>query len=227
MIRRIDLHIHTFHSDGVMLPSEVISKAVQMNYQAIALTDHADDSNLEELIYNFKTLLKMTPPEKLEVLIGVELSYIYPEELESLAQKARELGAQIVLVHGDSPIEPFCNEINQATVELPAGLVDVIAHPGFITEEQARLAREKDIYLELTSRKGHSLANGHIAKIAQNASAKMIVNSDAHTGNDLITQEFAEIVARGAGLSEEQIIEVVETFPLELVEKARKIKYHQ
>lgn len=224
MSERIDFHIHTFHSDGVMLPSEVVTKAMQMNYKALAITDHADDSNIEDLIYNFKSFVKMTPIDKIEVLIGVELSYIYPDELESLAIKARELGAQIVIVHGDSPVEPFSNEINQATIELPEGLVDILAHPGFITEEQAKLAAQKNIYLELTSRKGHSITNGHIAKVAKASGAKMLVNSNAHTGSELLTFEFSQVVAKGAGLNEEDIRLVTEVYPLELVEKANKIK---
>jgi len=179
------------------------------------------------LVYNFKTLLKMTPPEKLEVLIGVELSYIYPEELEPLAQKARNLGVQVILVHGDSPVEPFAGEINEAAVRCKEGLIDIIAHPGFITPEQAKLAAEKNIYLELSSRKGHCIANGHIAKMAVEAGTRMIVNSDAHTGTDLITFEFSQAVAKGAGLDDDEVYRVTEVYPVELVEKARKIKFLQ
>ncbi|MEW5819769.1 MAG: histidinol phosphate phosphatase domain-containing protein [Cyanobacteriota bacterium] len=221
MSKLIDLHIHTFHSDGVMLPSEVISKAVQMNYKAIGITDHADESNLEELIYNFKTFLKMTPSNELEVLMGVELTYIYPEDIETVAQKARDLGAQLVLVHGDSIIEPFNEEINQAVVEAPKGLIDILVHPGFITPEQAKLAAEKDVYLELSARKGHCLTNGYIAKTAIKAGAKLLVNSDAHTSNDLITFELAQKIAKGAGLNEEQIKLVTETYPEELLKRVK------
>lgn len=223
MAKRIDLHIHTFHSDGVMLPSEVIAKAQQMNYKAVAITDHADESNLEELIYNFKTFLKITSLGTLEVLIGIELSYINPEDLKHLAQKARDLGAQIIVVHGESPVESFNDDINQAAVEAPEGLIDILAHPGFITLEQAKLAAQKNIYLELSSRKGHSLANGHIARVSKQAEAKMIVNSDAHTSNDFITLEFAEMVARGAGLIDNDVHLVTQVFPEELLNKARSI----
>lgn len=224
MTGRIEFHIHTFHSDGVMLPSEVIAKTSNMGYKAIAITDHADESNLEELIYNFKTFLKMSPPDSLEVLIGVELSYIYPEDIEGLATKARDLGAQVILVHGESLIETYNEEINQASVEAPKGLIDIIAHPGFITPEQAKLAAEKDIYLELSSRKGHCLTNGYIAKVAREVGAKMLINSDAHTSNDLITFEFSQQVAKGAGLNDNEIHLVTEVYPEELLMRAKKLK---
>lgn len=220
MSQRIEFHIHTFHSDGVMLPGEVISKAANMNYKAIAITDHADESNIEELLYNFKTFLKITPPENLNILVGVELSYIYPEDLVNIATKARDLGAQIIIVHGETPLEPFNEGINQATVEAPKGLIDILAHPGFITPEQAQMAAEKDVYLELTSRKGHCLTNGHIAKIAKQNGAKMLVNTNAHATGDLITLEESQNVARGAGLENEDILLVTEVYPNELLNKA-------
>ena len=224
MTKRIDFHIHTFHSDGVMLPSEVIAKTAQMGYQAIAITDHADESNIEELIFNFKTFLKMTPPENLEVLIGVELSYIYPEDVVQLATKARELGAQIILVHGESIVEPHFGDINQAVVDAPEGLIDIIAHPGFLTIEQAQLAAQKGVYIELTSRKGHCLTNGYLAKIAKQTKAKMVINSNAHTSSELITQNHAIEIAKGAGLDEEDIRLVTEINPQELLQRAKKLR---
>ena len=48
--RIIDLHTHTFASDGVLLPSELIRRAVAAGYRAIGITDHGDESNMEELL---------------------------------------------------------------------------------------------------------------------------------------------------------------------------------
>ncbi|MGD9581609.1 MAG: histidinol phosphate phosphatase domain-containing protein [Vampirovibrionia bacterium] len=224
MSQRIEYHIHSFHSDGVMLPGEVISKAASLNYKALAITDHADESNLEELLNNFKTFLKITPQENLKVLTGVELSYVFPEDLINTATKARELGAQIIIVHGETPTEPYNEGINDAAVDAPEGLIDIIAHPGFITAEQAQKAAQKNIYLELTTRKGHCLTNGHIAKIAKQNGAKMLINTNAHTIGDLITQEEAMTVAKGAGLENEDILLVTEVYPEELLNKALNIR---
>ena len=54
--------------------------------------------------------------------------------------------------------------------------------------------------LERSTRGGHSLANGHVARLAQEAGAKLLLNSDAHAPRDLMTRDFAGRVAEGAGL---------------------------
>jgi histidinol phosphatase-like PHP family hydrolase len=64
------------------------------------------------------------------------------------------------------------------------------------------MARERGIYLELSARKGHSLANGHVAKLALDVGASLVLNTDSHSPSDLITRKEAEHIARGAGLSQ-------------------------
>ena len=46
----IDLHTHTLFSDGELLPAELIRRAEEIGYEAIALTDHADSSNLDWIV---------------------------------------------------------------------------------------------------------------------------------------------------------------------------------
>ena len=111
-----------------------------------------------------------------------------------------------MVVHGESPIEPVAEGTNLAAVQCPE--VDILAHPGFITLEEARLAGENGVYLELTSRQGHCLANGHVASLAKKLGAKLVLNTDAHSATDLITREEASRVARGAGLTEEDFAQM-------------------
>jgi histidinol phosphatase-like PHP family hydrolase len=116
---------------------------------------------------------------------GIELTHIPPEMFAELVVQSRELGAKIIVGHGETVMEPVKTGTNLAAIK--AG-VDILAHPGFITEEEAQLAVEKGVYLELTGRKGHSLTNGHVARIAQEAGA----------------QKMAETVALGAGLDKDR-----------------------
>ena len=92
---------------------------------------------------------------------------------------------------------------------LEAG-VDLLAHPGFITLDEARLAAEQGVLLELSSRGGHSLTNGHVAKMARAAGALLSVDSDAHEPEDFLSAAMAERVALGAGLSMEEYQQVRE-----------------
>ncbi|MFY9194440.1 MAG: PHP domain-containing protein, partial [Methanoculleus sp.] len=45
-----DLHTHTILSDGELLPTELIRRAAVLGYSTIAITDHADASNLAGLV---------------------------------------------------------------------------------------------------------------------------------------------------------------------------------
>ena len=115
-----------------------------------------------------------------------------------MVKQARELGAALVIVHGESVVEPVASGTNLAGLEAGA---DILAHPGLITPEDAELAALKKIFLEISGRTGHGLSNGHVAKIAVESGARLILNSDAHGPLDLMTEEYAIKVVKGAGLS--------------------------
>ncbi|PIE58353.1 MAG: PHP domain-containing protein [Desulfobulbus propionicus] len=198
----IDLHSHTFLSDGELVPSEHLRRVEVLGYQAMAITDHADSSNLEFLITNLhKAAADLKSTCSTRLIVGVELTHVPPPLIGTLTERARNLGAEIVVVHGESPVEPVMPGTNQAALQ--SG-VDILAHPGFITLEQASLAAKNGILLELSGRKGHSLTNGHVCRVALQAGAKLAVNSDAHGPGDFLTAEMARKVGLGAGLSEQQ-----------------------
>ncbi|WP_424359323.1 histidinol phosphate phosphatase domain-containing protein [Methanocella sp. MCL-LM] len=196
----IDLHTHSLLSDGELLPSELVRRAKVIGYEAIAITDHADYTNLERLIEASKKARVLEESYGIVVIPGVELTHLPPEHIAPLAKRAKELGAEIVVVHGETPAEPVAPGTNKAAVSCKD--VDVLAHPGFITVEEARLAAANGILLEITARGGHNMTNGHVARTAREAGAMMIVDTDSHAPGDLITGARALAVARGAGLSE-------------------------
>jgi histidinol phosphatase-like PHP family hydrolase len=199
----IDLHTHSLFSDGVLVPSELVRRAVMKGYTVIAITDHADSSNLDFTIPRVAAACKeLNRRWKIVALPGIELTHIPPETFAELTRKARSLGAAIVVAHGETLVEPVHPGTNRAAIE--AG-VDILAHPGLITKEEAELAALKGVHLEISTRKGHSLSNGYVARMAVTAGAKLVIDTDTHEPGDLITSEFAETVLRGAGLAADQI----------------------
>lgn len=200
----IDLHTHTLFSDGVLIPAEHVRRFEVLGYEAVAITDHADSSNLEFIIPKIVNVAaELNRYSKTRLIPGIELTHIPPALFKPLTEKARQLGALIVVGHGETPVEPVAPGTNRAALE--AG-VDVLAHPGFLTGEEAKIAADKGILLEITGRKGHSLTNGHVVRLALEAGARMAVNADAHEPGDFMTNERAKIVGLGAGLSEEQYL---------------------
>jgi histidinol phosphatase-like PHP family hydrolase len=216
---RIDLHVHSFFSDGVLLPSELLQRAVAKGYGAIAITDHVDSSNMGEVLSRLVRFARHgAGPFPLTFIPGVELTHVPPQHIPALAVEARRSGAALVLVHGETPVEPVALATNRAAVECPD--VDLLAHPGFITLEEARMAAANDVYLEITSRRGHCLTNGHVAQVARAAGAKLVVCTDTHEPGDMVDQAFARQVAAGAGLTLEEVEAATVTNLQALVQRA-------
>jgi histidinol phosphatase-like PHP family hydrolase len=202
----IDLHMHTIHSDGELIPAELVSRAEALGYEALAITDHVDRSNIEPIIKDLLKFTKALPAgSKVKVIVGVELTHLPPADIEPMVKYARELGAELVLCHGESIVEPVPAGTNLAAIE--AG-VDILAHPGLITEVECRRAKEKNVYLEISARKGHSLTNGHVGAMAKRFDVKMVINSDAHAPQDILNPDFAKSLALGAGIDEKNYEEM-------------------
>ncbi len=194
----IDLHTHSLFSDGELLPSELVRRAEILHYRAVAITDHADTSNLDWIIPRLVQVCgDLNAHWKVRAVAGIELTHVPPALIAPLTLRARALGAQVVLVHGETVVEPVVPGTNRQAID--AG-VDILAHPGLISEEEVILARERGVFLEITSRKGHSLTNGHVAQLAQKVGAPLVLNTDTHLIEDLISREGALKVALGAGL---------------------------
>ncbi|MCK4377813.1 MAG: histidinol phosphate phosphatase domain-containing protein [Deltaproteobacteria bacterium] len=195
----IDLHAHTLFSDGVLLPAELARRAQILDYKALAMTDHVDSSNLDFVLPRLVAACADLQPEMSITLIpGVEITHVPPASIGRLAAKSRDLGAKIIIVHGESVVEPVCPGTNQAALESD---IDILAHPGLITLAEAELAARNGVCLEITTRRGHSITNGHVAKVARETGAPLVLNNDAHAPGDLVRLEFAEKVAKGAGLT--------------------------
>jgi putative hydrolase len=197
----IDLHTHSLFSDGELIPSELVRRAEFLGYQAIAITDHTDSSNLDFILPRIiKIANELNESQPVKVIPGTELTHIPPGLLGRIVAGAREMGAAIIVVHGESIIEPVAPGTNRAAIE--AG-VDILAHPGLINYEDASLAAEKGVLLEISARTGHSLTNGHVANMAEKAGAGLILNSDAHSPHDLMSGKLAREIVEGAGLPSE------------------------
>ena len=202
----IDLHTHTLLSDGDLLPSELARRAQDKGYKVIGITDHVDSSNIDFVVPRIIAACKdINKNWKIKAIPGVEITHMPLELIKSTVKSIRSLGIKLVLAHGETIVEPVIKGTNKESI---LSGVSILAHPGLITIEDALLAAEKNVYLEITARKGHSLGNGRVVKIARMAGAKLVLNTDSHTPENLITKDFAESVLLGAGLDEKEIAQV-------------------
>ena len=216
-LKMIDLHTHSVFSDGELIPFELLRRVEVMGYGALAITDHADTSNLKEILEAIKKAAQSWNDinSQIKLIPGIELTHIPPSLIKSLAEDARNLGAKVIVVHGETLVEPVAPGTNLAALNAD---IDILAHPGLITEEEVILAKERGICLEISGRKGHCLSNGHVARLAKKIGAKLVINSDGHAPGDYLTLDFARKIALGAGLDETDFEKMLKN-AWEIVEK--------
>jgi histidinol phosphatase-like PHP family hydrolase len=195
----IDLHTHSILSDGELLPTELAHRAEVAGYEAIAITDHVDASNMDTIIAQLlKVSNELKGSVKIKIIPGIEITHVPPSQIGTMVREARALGAKIIVAHGESIVEPVARGTNRAAIK---ACVDILAHPGLIKESDVKLASENSVMLEITSRRGHSITNGHVASMAKRFNAKMVLNTDSHSPSDLISEFVAKEVVLGAGLN--------------------------
>ena len=199
-----DFHTHTLLSDGVFTPAECVRRAEMSGYRILGLSDHSD---LATLRIQMPILIEAALTENrnqcgLTVLPGTEITHVRPGQIAEAVKLARKLGACYVVVHGETLVEPVAPGTNRAAIEAGA---DILAHPGLITLDEARLSAERGVKLEISGKRGHSLANGHVAGLAREAGAELIFGSDSHTEGDMPTREYAERICLAAGLNQDDV----------------------
>lgn len=207
-----DFHTHTFLSDGELSPIELIRRAFIRGYQAIALTDHVSLGSLHRVIPEVARECALAREHwNIAAIPGVELTHLPAPAIPEAARKAKELGAWLVVVHGETIVEPVEKGTN--TIALSCPYVDILAHPGLLTPEEAQLAARNGIFLEISLRRGHCLTNGHIAQLARRAGAKLLISSDAHIEEDLLNPDLVSHALQGAALRPREIHQVLESNP--------------
>lgn len=213
---RADLHTHTVYSDGELIPAELVRRAMVLGHDVIAITDHVDMTNVEFVVTNVVKAVELCE-DYIKVIPGVEITHVPPSKIDKVAKLARKHGAQWVVVHGETVTEPVMPGTNRASVENPE--IDILAHPGFITEEEAQIAVDNDVILEVTGRAGHNITNGHVVNMARAVRAKTVIDSDTHAPENLMDEAAALTVALGAGMTSEEADRALHVTPYEAIRK--------
>ncbi|MCL2335702.1 MAG: histidinol phosphate phosphatase domain-containing protein [Endomicrobia bacterium] len=215
----IDLHMHTLFSDGVLLPSELVYRAKYNGYVSMAITDHVDYSNMDFVIGRVaKVASILTQNYGILVLPGVELTYVPPKLIKDAAGECRKLGAKVIVVHGETVAETVPPETNAYAVE--AG-IDILAHPGHLLLKDAERAAKNGVAIEITTRLGHKATNREVAAAAVKAGAKLVLNSDTHTPENILNKKVIAETLSDSSLPEEYY-EIMIKNSREIVSKYQK-----
>jgi len=202
----IDLHTHSLFSDGVLLPSELVRRAEHAGYEAVAITDHVDMSNIDFVLPRLVTCCNsLNKYWKIKALPGVEITHAPLDEIEGLVNYSRLNGAKVIVGHGETVVEPVIVGTNRAFIE---ARVTILAHPGKITVEDAKLAKDNDVFLEITTRNGHSKGNKHVVNIGKKYNNRLVINNDAHEPKDFIGYDLQYNMLENLGLHDNEIDDI-------------------
>lgn len=211
-----DFHTHTTLSDGHAAPLVMARRCQENGYAAYICSDHVDETSVERRVPEIvAACAQVTDELGLPAVPAVEVTRVPPERVAKVAARARSLGARLVVVHGET-----LGDVPQPGVNLAAAScsdVDILGHPGLISEEAAERARESGIHLEISGAGLHGLSNGHVARLAIRTGTPLVLDSDAHRPEALLTEDRARQVAQGSGIDPEEVLRLVATAPLEVL----------
>lgn len=217
-----DFHTHSFASDGVLSRVELIRRAAYAGYKNICIADHCAEGDLRSMIEACVTDCALASRTwNINAIPGIELTHVPPEEIDRLAKEAKAHGAAVVVVHGESIVEPVLKGTNSQAVA--SKYVDILSHPGLVSDTDLAAAKNNNVFIEITIRAGHSLTNGHVASRCKQVGAKMVVNSDAHAPADLLSRELVINTLIGAGLGSDDIEKILLSNVQDLLKKVKPI----
>ena len=74
---KVDLHTHTYYSDGSLSPKEVVDLALERNVEILAITDH-------DVILGVSEALKAAEGKNIKVIPGIEVSSSVQDKKETV-----------------------------------------------------------------------------------------------------------------------------------------------
>lgn len=217
-----DFHTHTTISDGHADAMEMARRCQKNGYAAYICSDHVDEGTVGTRVPEIVEACRRVSLELgIRGIPAVEVTRVAPDRVAKVAARARSLGALLVVVHGET-----IGDFPQPGLNLAATRcsdVDILGHPGLLSHQAAEQARDNHIHLEISAAGLHGLTNGHVAKVALEVGASLVLDSDAHRPESLLTPERARQLLEGSGLSPEEVSQAAEVAPF-LVLKRRGIE---
>jgi DNA polymerase (family 10) len=229
-----DLHTHTKWSDGANTTEQMVKAAVTRGYEYVALTDHSkseyiahgmDEKQLLKYVDEISKLKKKYAG-KIKILAGSEVDILADGKLDYANKYLEKLDWVIASVH---------SRFKQSRAEMTKRIINALSneHVNALGHPTGRLISEREPYdadmaavidaakangvaLEVNSSPARlDLKDSHV-RMAVEAGAKLVINTDAHHENQLSYADFGIAQAR-RGWAEAK--DVLNTLPWKKFEK--------
>ncbi len=231
-----DLHIHTVASDGNFSAEEMAAAAKKKGYEYMAVTDHSKNVRIaggmdeKRLLKEIEKTRKIAKKIKgIKVLMGVEVDILEGGKLDLEDHVLKELDIVIAAVHSR-----FSLDKEKQTSRILKGMdnkyVNVLAHPSgrLITsrtplkvdfDKVFKHASENNIYLEVNTHGQRMDLNDAHCRRARELGAKITVNTDAHSIEQLDEMIYGVVTARRGWIEKK---DVLNTYSFDKLLKALK-----
>lgn len=145
---KTDMHLHTYYSDGLLSPAEIVKRAKKLEYDIIAITDHDGTDGVREAQIAAEAI------EGIKVVTGIELS---TEDAEGIIDEASGEQIRHIEIHmlgygfdiDNAALKEELEAIKQRRRDRNAGLIAILNRMGYALTEA-----------DLTAENGH----GYIGK---------------------------------------------------------------
>jgi DNA polymerase (family 10) len=222
---RGDLHMHTIYSDGANSIEEMVKKAIELNYEYIAITDHSkrlsvanglDEKRLLEQLDEIERIKKKYP--KIKILKGAEVDILEDGSLDFSDEVLGRLDVVVGAIH-----YKFNLDKKTQTKRILKALtkINILAHPlnrlinkreGIEAEwdEVFKVAKELNVAMEINSQPDRLDLNDILSKRAKEIGCKFAINSDAHNTKMLEFIRYGINQARRGWIEKEDVINAFE-----------------
>jgi DNA polymerase (family X) len=233
---RGDLHSHTTLSDGRSSLEDMARAAEARGYEYLAVTDHSathgfgNDVQADALLRQVERVRELNQRlERLRVLAGTEVNIGTDGSLDYDDEVLAELDWVVASVHTSFRMgEEAMTERMMAAMDHP--LVDAIGHPTgrkilrrdpypIDVERVVEHAANTGTMLEINANPDRRDLSDVHARLAAEAGAMIVIDSDAHSARTLRVIRYGVATARRGWLTKEN---VANTRPWEELAKLRK-----
>jgi len=193
-MKKIDLHIHTNKSDGLLSPKEIIDKAKRKQVQTIAIADHDTVDAYTDEVYNY------AKDNEIELITAVEIStktkkcgiHVLGYNIDTSNKYLNESLKKIRNARHDY-LYNVANKLNEMNYILNINKLDMI-------EAVTKAHIAMDIISNKTNEKQLLKQFGHIPSKGEFIETIMNENCPAYVKKKTVTpKEAAEIIRKAGG----------------------------
>lgn len=193
-MKKIDLHIHTNKSDGLLSPKEIIDEAKRKQVQTIAIADHDTVDAYTDEVYNY------AKDNGIELITAVEIStktkkcgiHVLGYNIHTSSKYLNESLKKIRNARHDY-LHNVANKLNEMNYILNINKLDMI-------EAVTKAHIAMDIISNKTNEKQLLKQFGHIPSKGEFIETIMNENCPAYVKKETVTpKEAAEIIRKAGG----------------------------